>query len=96
MFALAVTAGVVTMTALGGFVYFRNIKKNIIRPIELLNHASGELVDNIEKGVVFSREGDRIWKCRNCGHIVIGKNAPKICPVCAHPQSYFEISVENY
>lgn len=55
-----------------------------------------KLVDNIEKGVVFSREGDRIWKCRNCGHIVIGKNAPKICPVCAHPQSYFEISVENY
>ena len=53
MFALVVTAGVVTMTALGGFVYFRNIKKNIIRPIELLNHASGELVDNIEKDVTF-------------------------------------------
>lgn len=55
-----------------------------------------KLVENIEKGLVFSREGDRIWKCRNCGHLVIGKNAPKICPVCAHPQSYFELSADNY
>ena len=55
-----------------------------------------KLLKNIEDGIVFSREGDTIWKCRNCGHIVVGKKAPEICPVCAHPQSYFEISAENY
>ncbi len=54
------------------------------------------LINNIEEGLVFSKEGDRIWICRNCGHIVIGKEAPKVCPVCAHPQSFFEIKKENY
>ena len=56
----------------------------------------GRLINNIEEGLVFSKEGDRIWICRNCGHIVIGKEAPKVCPVCAHPQSFFEIKKENY
>ena len=55
-----------------------------------------KLLENIENGLVFSKDGDRIWKCRNCGHIVIGKDAPKVCPICAHPQSYFEIKAENY
>ena len=55
-----------------------------------------KLVSNIEEGIVFSRDGDRIWKCRNCGHIVIGKQAPTVCPVCNHPLSYFEINAENY
>ena len=55
-----------------------------------------KLLANIEGGIVFSRDGDMIWKCRNCGHIVVGKNAPNVCPVCAHPQSYFEIKAENY
>ena len=55
-----------------------------------------KLVENIESGVVFSKEDDRIWKCRNCGHIVIGKYAPEKCPVCEHPKSYFEIKSENY
>ena len=55
-----------------------------------------KLIANIENGLVFSRDGDTIWQCRNCGHIVIGKEAPKVCPVCAHPQSYFEIKKENY
>ena len=54
------------------------------------------LLKNIEDGVVLSREGDTIWKCRNCGHIVVGKQAPEICPVCAHPKSYFEINAQNY
>lgn len=54
------------------------------------------LLQNIEEGIVFSRENDRIWQCRNCGHIVIGKQAPEVCPVCKHPQSYFEIKAENY
>ena len=55
-----------------------------------------KLVGNIEGGVVFSRDDERIWKCRNCGHIVVGKFAPKVCPVCAHPQSFFEIDAQNY
>jgi rubrerythrin len=55
-----------------------------------------KLLKNIEEGVVFSRDGDRIWKCRNCGHIVIGPEAPDVCPTCKHPKSYFEISAENY
>ena len=55
-----------------------------------------KLVGNIEGGVVFSRDDERIWKCRNCGHIVVGKYAPKVCPVCNHPQSFFEIDAQNY
>ena len=55
-----------------------------------------KLIGNIEDGIVFSRDGDRTWICRNCGHIVIGKYAPEICPVCAHPKSYFELRAENY
>ena len=55
-----------------------------------------KLLQNIEEGIVFSRDGDRIWKCRNCGHIVIGPKAPEICPVCDHPQAFFELKAENY
>ena len=55
-----------------------------------------KLLNNINEGIVFSRDDDRIWICRNCGHIVIGKYAPEVCPVCAHPKSYFEIKNENY
>ena len=55
-----------------------------------------KLLDNVENELVFSKDGDKIWKCRNCGHICIGKEAPKVCPVCEHPQSFFEIKAENY
>ncbi|MEG0994803.1 MAG: rubrerythrin family protein [Bacilli bacterium] len=55
-----------------------------------------KLLSNVENGLVFSRDGDKIWQCRNCGHIIIGKEAPLVCPVCNHPQSYFEIKKENY
>ena len=55
-----------------------------------------KLLKNIEDGIVFSSDDERIWKCRNCGHIVIGKYAPEVCPVCNHPKSYFEIKAENY
>ena len=55
-----------------------------------------KLLKNIEDEVVFSSDGDSIWICRNCGHIVIGKSAPKVCPVCNHPQSYFERRNTNY
>ena len=54
------------------------------------------LLDNVENGLVFSRDGDCIWQCSNCGHIVVGRQAPDICPVCAHPQAYFELKADNY
>lgn len=55
-----------------------------------------KLLANIEEGIVFSRDDDRIWICGNCGHVVIGQKAPEVCPVCNHPQAYFEIKAENY
>ena len=55
-----------------------------------------KLLENVEGDLVFSKDGDRIWKCRNCGHIVIGQKAPEVCPVCNHPKAYFEIKAENY
>ena len=55
-----------------------------------------KLLANIEGGLVFSRDGDMMWQCSNCGHIVIGKNAPEVCPVCAHPKAHFEIKATNY
>ena len=55
-----------------------------------------KLLGNIENGIVFSRDGDMIWQCSNCGHILIGKKAPELCPVCEHPKSYFMIKAENY
>ena len=55
-----------------------------------------KLLENLDEGLVFSKDGDRIWKCRNCGHIVVGTQAPEICPVCKHPKAYFEVKAENY
>ena len=55
-----------------------------------------KLLQNIEDEKVFSKDGEAIWQCANCGHIVIGKKAPKICPVCDHPQAYFQVEAQNY
>ena len=55
-----------------------------------------KLLKNIDDKVVFSRDGDSIWQCRNCGHIEIGKNAPKVCPTCDHPESYFQLQENNF
>lgn len=55
-----------------------------------------KLVQRVENGEVFEREGVKVWKCRNCGHIHVGARAPKVCPVCNHPQSYFEELATNY
>lgn len=54
------------------------------------------LLNNVQTQQVFERSGVQVWECRNCGHIVVGTKAPEVCPVCAHPQSYFEIRKENY
>ena len=55
-----------------------------------------KLVERVEKGEVFSRPGVKVWKCRNCGHLHVSETAPKVCPVCNHPQSYFQEEVVNY
>ncbi|MGI6591456.1 MAG: rubrerythrin [Eggerthellaceae bacterium] len=55
-----------------------------------------KLLSNVKDDIVFSRDGDRIWICSNCGHVVVGPKAPGVCPVCGHPQSYFELKAENY
>ena len=55
-----------------------------------------KLLGNIEEGIVFSRDGDMVWICRNCGHVHVGKAAPEVCPVCAHPKAYFELRSKNY
>ena len=54
------------------------------------------LLHNVETAQVFERSEVKVWECRNCGHIVVGTKAPEVCPVCAHPQSYFELRKENY
>ena len=55
-----------------------------------------KLLENVETAKVFEKSEVKVWKCRNCGHIVVGTKAPEICPVCAHPQAYFEVNAENY
>ena len=55
-----------------------------------------KLLKNVEMQAVFEKSEETMWECRNCGHLVIGKKAPQVCPVCAHPQSYFEVRKENY
>ena len=55
-----------------------------------------KLLSNVEMQEVFKKSEMKIWECRNCGHLVMGKEAPEVCPVCAHPQSYFEVRAENY
>ena len=54
------------------------------------------LLQNVEMQKVFEKSEVKVWECRNCGHIIVGTKAPEVCPVCAHPQSYFEINAENY
>ncbi len=55
-----------------------------------------KLLENVKGGLVFSRDNEQIWQCANCGHIVVGKAAPDVCPVCAHPKAYFQIQAKNY
>ena len=79
-----------------GFKLIANKFRMVAKIEKMHEERYRKLLDNINDGVVFSRDGDMIWQCRNCGHIVIGKKAPNVCPVCNHPQSYFEIKKENY
>ena len=55
-----------------------------------------KLLSNVQNKLGFSKDGDAVWQCSNCGHIVVGKSAPDVCPICAHPQAYFQVRAENY
>ena len=54
------------------------------------------LLKNVEEAKVFAKDGETVWECRNCGHLIVGTKAPELCPTCAHPQAYFEVNAENY
>lgn len=79
-----------------GFTKIANKFRGVAAIEKMHEERYRKLLQNVQDGVVFSRDGDMIWQCRNCGHIVVGKKAPLVCPVCNHPQSYFEIKKENY
>ncbi len=79
-----------------GFDYIANLFEGVAA-IEKEHEARyRKLLANVKEGLVFSKDGDVIWQCSNCGHIVIGKKAPEVCTVCAHPQAYFQIKADNY
>lgn len=79
-----------------GFTKIANLFKAVGEIEKAHEERYRKLISNIDEKVVFSKDGDAVWICRNCGHIVIGKDAPKVCPVCAHAQSFFELKPENY
>lgn len=79
-----------------GFMDIATTFKGIAKVEQEHEQRFRKLLDNVVEGEVFKKGSIVIWKCRNCGHIVVGTEAPKICPVCKHPQSYFEIKAENY
>ena len=74
-------------------------QKEVVHKIVLANAmpaGNPDQADNSGGGLVFSRDGDMIWECSNCGHIHVGQKAPEMCPVCAHPQAYFMLRPQNY
>ncbi|MBE5774131.1 MAG: rubrerythrin family protein [Clostridiales bacterium] len=79
-----------------GFDYIANLFEGVAKIEKEHEERYRKLLANIEGGIVFSRDGDMVWHCGNCGHIHIGKQAPEVCPVCAHPQAYFQLRAENY
>lgn len=79
-----------------GFTKIANLFKAVGEIEKAHEERYRKLISNIDEKVVFSKDGDAVWICRNCGHIVIGKSAPEVCPVCAHAQSFFELKPENY
>lgn len=79
-----------------GFDFIANLFEKVAEVEKHHEERYKKLLENVKDGIVFSKDEDVIWQCINCGHICIGKKAPEICPVCAHPQSYFQIKPENY
>ena len=79
-----------------GFTEIAELFEGVAKIEKVHEEKYKKLLENIEKGIVFSRDGDTVWQCRNCGHVHVGKQAPEICPVCDHPQAHFEIKKTNY
>ncbi len=79
-----------------GFDYIANLFEGVAAIEKTHEERYRKLLANVEGGLVFSRDGDMIWECGNCGHVHIGKAAPEVCPVCAHPKAYFKIKAQNY
>ncbi len=79
-----------------GFDHVANLFERVLEVEKEHEERYRKLLDNVTKECVFSKDGDTIWQCLNCGHIEIGKKAPDVCPVCAHPQSYFQEKPQNY
>ena len=79
-----------------GFDYIANLFDGVAAIEKEHEERYRKLLKNVEDGLVFSKYEDKIWQCANCGHICIGKKAPEVCPVCAHPQAYFQVKAENY
>ena len=79
-----------------GFVEIAALFEEVGKIEKMHEERYRKLLVNVEGGLVFSKDNDVIWECGNCGHIVIGKKAPEMCPVCKHPQSYFRVHPQNY
>lgn len=79
-----------------GFDHIANLFEGVAKIEKEHEERYLKLLENVKGGLVFSREGDMVWICRNCGHIHFGKAAPEICPVCAHARAYFQLRAENY
>lgn len=79
-----------------GFDYIATLFEKVAEIEKHHEERYKKLLENVKDGIVFSRDNDMIWQCINCGHIVVGQKAPEVCPVCAHPQAYFQITPENY
>ncbi len=79
-----------------GFDYIAELFEGVAKIEKEHEERYRKLLANIENGTVFSKEGDIVWICKNCGHIHFGKTAPELCPVCSHPQAYFEQKATNY
>ena len=79
-----------------GFTRIANLFEGVAKIEKEHEERYKKLIENINNDLVFSSEGDTIWICRNCGHIVIGKKAPEVCPVCSHTKSFFERKANNY
>lgn len=79
-----------------GFTYIANLFRMVGAVEKTHEDRYRKLINNINQAIVFSREGDMVWVCANCGHIHFGKDAPKMCPVCEHPQAFFQIKADNY
>lgn len=79
-----------------GFDHIANLFEMVAKIEKDHEERYKKLLANIEGGLVFSRDGDMMWICSNCGHVHFGKEAPELCPVCAHPKAYFMVKAENY